>query len=92
MGLGASERKIRNSGYGACIRGRCLFAKLTSLEVPGEPKWTNLSSEGLIRFLEVSGRQIPITWELDRNASETGTKRVGFVYESARPHLRLTWE
>lgn len=66
--------------------------KLTSLKVPGQPKWTNHSSEGLIPFVEISERQTPITWKLDLNASETGRKRVAFVYESANPHLRLTWE
>lgn len=66
--------------------------KLISLEVPGQPKWTSRSSEGLIPFAEISGRQMPLTWQLDRNSSEIGTKRVAFVYESANPHLRLTWE
>jgi len=66
--------------------------RLMSLEAPGQPKWTNRSSEGLIPFVDISGRQTPISWELDRKASETGTKRVAFVYESAHPHLRLIWE
>src|SRR5215470_2053220 len=66
--------------------------KLISLEVPGQPKWTNRSSEGLIPFAEISGRQVPLTWHLDRKLSEIATKRVAFVYESSNPHLRLTWE
>src|SRR5215467_3784719 len=66
--------------------------KLLSLEVPGRPKWTNGSSEGLIPFVEISASQAPITWQLDLNASEIGPKRVAFVYASANPQLRLTWE
>ena len=66
--------------------------KLVSLEVPSQPKWTNLSSEGLIPFAEISGRKAPLTWQLDRNAREIGPRRVAFVYESENPHLRLIWE
>lgn len=66
--------------------------KLVSLEVPGQPEWTNRSSEGLIPRVEISGRQAPLTWQLDLKASEIGTQRAAFVYESANPHLRLSWE
>ncbi|MGA7907060.1 MAG: glycoside hydrolase family 36 protein [Candidatus Sulfotelmatobacter sp.] len=66
--------------------------RLVSLEVPGQPLWKNNASEALIEFVEIDGQKTALRWQLDRNASRSDEKSVSFVYESAAPHLRLTWQ
>ena len=65
---------------------------VSSLAVPGQAPWVNRSSESLIAFVEVSGKQTPCAWRFNRDASRVDDQRVEFVYDSATPHLRLTWE
>ncbi len=64
---------------------------LVSLKVPGQSKWENKASESLIESVEIAGKKMPVHWQLDANASRSDDKNVSFVYESATPHLRLTW-
>ncbi len=66
--------------------------RLVSLVVPGQPKWENRASEALIPFAEISGTQTPCKWTFNAEASQTSEQRVSFVYDSATPRLRLTWE
>jgi alpha-galactosidase len=66
--------------------------RLLSLTIPGQPKWENRASEGLIPSAEIESKQIPLHWSLNQAASQTGEERVAFIYDSASPHLRLTWE
>lgn len=65
--------------------------RLVSLEVPGQPKWENKNSESLINSVEIADQEVPVHWQLNREASRTDSKSVAFIYESANPHLRLTW-
>jgi alpha-galactosidase len=58
----------------------------------GNAEWKNRSSEKLVPFVEISGRQFPCEWRFNPDESELDDKRVAFVYESSAPHLRLTWE
>jgi len=66
--------------------------RLVSLQVPGQSKWQDRMSETLIESAEVVGKSTPVHWQFDRDASHTDQKSVSFVYDSASPHLRLTWE
>jgi len=65
---------------------------LSTLAAAGQAPWVNRSSETLIAFAEVSGKQIPCTWSFNRDASRVDNQHVEFVYDSVSPHLRLTWE
>src|SRR5215469_1495492 len=65
--------------------------RLRSLQVRGQSKWENRSSEALINSVESADQTIPIHWRSDRDASHSDAKNVSFVYESENPHLRLTW-
>lgn len=65
---------------------------LMSLSVPGQPVWKNRSSESLIDYAEIDGKRTSVTWKLNRDASQIDGQKVTFVYDSASPHLRLTWE
>jgi hypothetical protein len=62
------------------------------LQVPGQTPWKNSVSEKLIDFVEIEGKPAPVSWRLYRAASRIEDRTAAFVYESASPHLRLTWE
>jgi alpha-galactosidase len=66
--------------------------RLVSLEVPGQPKWANRTSETLVQSIEINGTNSPVHWQLDGDASRVDGKGVSFVYQSSAPHLRLTWQ
>ena len=68
--------------------------RLIWLAVPGQSKskWENRASEVLIASAEISDKPTPLHWNFNREASQIGEQRVAFVYDSASPRLRLTWE
>jgi hypothetical protein len=65
--------------------------RVVSLQVPGQSRWENKTSEDLIKSAMVGDTETPVHWQLDRAASQADARKVSFVYESANPHLRLTW-
>jgi hypothetical protein len=65
--------------------------RLVSLQVSGQAKWEDRASEPLIEALEMAGKSTPLHWQFNRSASHVDEQNVSFVYESASPHLRLTW-
>src|SRR4051794_34702243 len=78
-----------------------LRTEQTSVEVqalPGSPQlvrlgsWTNEAPEKLIDSLEIDGRSVKLDWKFNRQLSRIEAREVDFVYESASPKLRLTWE
>jgi hypothetical protein len=66
--------------------------QLLRLRPAGEPPWVNTVPEELPTSVERDGKRVPLQWKLMPNLSSVGPGRVAFVYESPRPHLRLTWE
>jgi alpha-galactosidase len=66
--------------------------RLTRFAFPGQPEWQNGSSEALIPFVELGGEQAACHWRFNSQASRVDDHKVVFVYESASPHLRLSWE
>ncbi len=54
--------------------------------------WTNLRSESLPASVDLDGVETPIVWEWKQAASLSDAHHVSFVYESAKPHLRLRWQ
>jgi alpha-galactosidase len=66
--------------------------RLLRLRPPGKPPWLNSVPEELPVSIERGGRQVPLEWRLMPKLSSVEPTRIAFVYESRRPHLRLTWE
>ena len=58
----------------------------------GSTIWKNRSAEPPIASAEIHGRSIPLKWTFNSSASHADQHIVSFVYDSASPHLRLTWE
>lgn len=65
---------------------------VVSFDFPGQPEWSNRTSESLIPFAELGGVQSACQWKLNSEASRISEREVVFVYDSATPHLRLSWE
>ena len=66
--------------------------RLVSLQSGGQEAWTNRASEALIDHVEIGGQSTPLVWKFNAQASHVAADQVDFVYDSAPPHLRLTWE
>lgn len=66
--------------------------QLVSLGIGGEKIWINDVPERLIDSLEIEGRSAKLDWKWNREASRIDGHEIAFVYESASPKLRLTWE
>jgi hypothetical protein len=82
--LGTAETQLRfEAGRGA--------PKLSSLQ-NGTSIWKNSSVETLIATAEIDGQSSPLNWTLNSADSYADKHVVRFVYDSASPHLRLTWE
>ena len=66
--------------------------RISDIQAPGALPWKNKVNDRLIRFAIVNGRRMPLQWKLRRAADRVDPDHISFVYEAARPHLRLTWE
>jgi alpha-galactosidase len=90
--LGQTNSELKTSDTELLLEAGDSAPQLVSLSMPGERKWENRASETLIPSVEISEKEVPVKWSFNREASQIGEQRVAFVYESASPHLRLTWE
>ncbi len=54
--------------------------------------WRSQKPTTLIDFVESSSGRKPLHWRLNLAASQIGPSRVGLVYDSASPRLRLFWD
>ncbi len=66
--------------------------RVVGLALPGQKAWQNRASESLIASVELAGKQLPVTWNFNREAAQMNNDRIIFIYDSASPHLRLFWE
>ena len=90
--LGQTSARLQTSDTELVLEAGPEAPRLTSLGVPGQPKWENRASEVLIPSADISNEPVPVHWSFNREASQIGEQRVAFVYDSVSPHLRLTWE
>jgi len=90
--LGQTSARLQTSDTELALQAGPEAPRLTSLSVPGQEKWENRASEVLIPSVDVSDQLTPVHWSFNREASQIGEQQVAFVYDSASPHLRLTWE
>jgi hypothetical protein len=84
--------QLRTSDTEITLEASASTPQLTRFAFPGQPEWQNRSSEALIPSVEIEGQQTPCTWKFSAEASRVSEHEVVFVYESASPRLRLTWE
>jgi hypothetical protein len=84
--------RLKTADIDLTVQARANSPAVTNLAVPGQPAWVNRSSETIIAFIEVTGKQTPCMWIFNHDASHVDHQQVDFVYDSPSPHLRLTWE
>ncbi|MGI8960873.1 MAG: glycoside hydrolase family 36 protein [Bryobacteraceae bacterium] len=84
--------RIRTEQTSLELRAQPASPEVVSLGISGEKTWTNDAPESLINSLESDGRSVKLDWKFNRQASRIESSEIAFVYESASPKLRLTWE
>ncbi len=89
---GQSSARLQTSETAIVLEAGSSAPRLVSFNVPGQSEWKNRASEALIPFVEISGRQMACNWRFNAVASHISKQQAVLVYESASPHLRLTWE
>lgn len=92
VAVGQINAELKTSDTELVVEAGPAAPRLISLSVSGQRKWQNRASETLIPFVEISEEQVPVKWTFNREATRIGEQQVAFVYDSASPHLRLTWE
>jgi hypothetical protein len=92
--FGQTSARLQTSDTELVLEAGPAAPRLIWLAVPGQSKskWENRASEVLIASAEISDKPTPLHWNFNREASQIGEQRVAFVYDSASPRLRLTWE
>jgi hypothetical protein len=92
IAFGQTSARLHTSDTDLALEAGVEAPRLVSLASPGQPAWQNRASESLIASAEISGQPTPIHWTFNHDASQITAGQVVFVYDSASPHLRLTWE
>jgi hypothetical protein len=52
----------------------------------------NLAEEPLPASVEIDGATVPLIWQVKPEFERHDKRHLVYVYESAKPHLRLSWE
>lgn len=89
---GQTSIRLRTADTELKLDSGTTVPRLVSFAFPGQHEWKNRSSETLISFVVISGKQVPCKWTFNAQASHISDHQVEFVYDSTSPHLRLTWE
>ena len=88
---GQVSASLRTSETQIELKADATSPRLERLAFPGEPPWNNEASESLVSFVEIAGKELSCHWSFNAVASRLDGQEVSFVYDSAAPHLRLTW-
>ncbi len=87
-----TQAQLRTSDTELTLEALPEGPRVVQFDFPGQPVWQNRGSETLITFVEIAGEKAALTWTFDSAASRINDQQVVFVYNSAFPHLRLSWE
>ena len=83
---------VSNSSIHVDLRANPQAPRLDWIEGTKANFWSNNAEELLPASVEIDGTAVPLTWKLNPELSHTGLRNVVFIYESANPHLRLSWQ
>ena len=92
LAVGQKTARLQTSDTDLTLEAGAEGPRLVSLKIPGEGSWSNRASEAPVPVAYIGDQEAQIHWRFNREASQTGDQRVVFVYDSASPHLRLSWE
>ncbi|MGA7538955.1 MAG: alpha-galactosidase [Steroidobacteraceae bacterium] len=83
---------VATSDATVVLEAKAQAPQLLRLQPANGAPWTNTVCEQLPTWIQREGKRMPLHWRLLRQRSSVRPGRIAFVYESRRPHLRLTWE
>ena len=66
--------------------------RVISLRAPNQSAWTSTQPATLISEAYIDMQPVPLKWVFNQPASKTDATSVTYVYDSASPKLRLTWQ
>ena len=89
--MGQTRAELKTADTYLVLEAGPRAPQLSSLAVTGH-RWENRASESLIASVNIADKNVPVAWHFNREASQISEQRVAFVYDSAWPHLRLSWE
>jgi hypothetical protein len=96
LGLSVAHAELRGtvatSDVAVDLEAGATAPRLLRLRPTNGPQWVNAVAEELPSSIERDGKRLPLTWRLVPSLSSVQGERIAYVYESQRPHLRLTWE
>src|SRR4051812_29462947 len=87
-----TQAQLRSSDTELTLEALPERPRVVQFDFPGQPVWQNRGSEMLIMFADMAGEKAALTWTFDSAASRINDQQVVFVYNSAFPHLRVSWE
>jgi alpha-galactosidase len=84
---------VSNSSVKVTLRAGDHAPRIESIGGGQDNAWSNTEDETLPSSVEIDGAPVSVTWLLkpDLSRVDAGKRKVEFVYESAEPHLRLSW-
>jgi hypothetical protein len=82
---------VSNSTVRIYLRDEPQAPRLAWIEGSKKNAWFNRGTEPLPASVEVNGADVPVTWQLKPELGHHDPRKAVFVYESASPHLRLSW-
>ena len=82
---------VSNSSISVGLLGEPQAPRLEWIEGAKDNHWTNATAESLPATVEIDGAEVPVTWQLEPELGRHDSRKAVFVYESAAPHLRLSW-
>ncbi len=86
-----SPRILSTSAIHVSLRDDPQAPRLEWIEGSHGNHWSNQAAEPLPASVEINGATVPVTWQLRPSLGPADTAKIVFVYESATPHLRLSW-
>jgi alpha-galactosidase len=90
---GAQEtRLLRTADTQVRFENTAAGPHLVDLKTNDGQLWSNRAVETLPDTVELDGKQIAVQWNLSHGKSNNEAHRIAYVYESASPKLRITWE
>jgi hypothetical protein len=84
--------ELKTSDVRVEVRAGSTAPKLFRLIGSARSMWTNEAEETLPASVEINGATVPVTWRLKPALNKSDARNAVFVYESAEPHLRLSWQ
>ncbi|HXR40001.1 MAG TPA: alpha-galactosidase [Terracidiphilus sp.] len=82
---------VSNSTIHVYLRDEAQGPRLAWIEGSKDNYWSNQAADALPASVEVNGTTVPLTWQLKPELGHHDPRKAVFVYESASPHLRLSW-